>query len=85
MREITLNTIMRESAPCDKCRFFDMCKTELMACRSFAYYVRSGVNNKDTPRSPNYAMYNKIFVEDEKELLKLLRAISRGEANDEQE
>jgi len=85
MRDSTINLVMRETAPCDGCRFFDMCKTELMACRAFGYYVRSGVHNKDTPRSPSYAMYNKIFAEDEAELLKLLRAISRGEARDEQE
>jgi len=84
MRDSTLQIIMRETAPCDGCRFFDLCRTELMACRAFGYYVRSGVHNKDTPRSPSYTMYKKIFAEDESELLKLLREISKEE-NREQE
>jgi hypothetical protein len=50
-----------------------------MACRAFGYYVRSGVHNPDTPRNPSYTMYKKIFTEDESELLKLLREISKEE------
>jgi hypothetical protein len=79
MRDSTLQIIMRETAPCDGCRFFDLCRTELMACRAFGYYVRSGVHNPDTPRNPSYTMYKKIFTEDESELLKLLREISKEE------
>lgn len=80
MRESTINFVMREISPCDGCRHFERCGAELMACRSFAFYVRTGRYNEGTPRDPSYMVYKRIFASDD-EFNALIREIYK-EARD---
>jgi hypothetical protein len=84
MRDTTIELIMREVAPCDICEHANKCGAELMACRVFAYYTRTGYFNSESPRDPSYTLYNKLFSEDEKELIRVLKELSKKEVkNDE--
>lgn len=65
MRDTTLKFIMQEKSPCDGCQHFAKCGSELMACKSFAFYVRTGRFNEDTPRNPSYTLYGRIFADDD--------------------
>lgn len=85
MRTNAFEYVMREVAPCDICEHAEKCRAELMACRVFAYYTRTGYFNSESPRDPSYTLYNKIFSEDEKELIRLLKELSKKEASDDQE
>jgi hypothetical protein len=50
----------------------------------FAYYTRTGYFKSESPRDPSYTLYNKLFSEDEKELIRVLKELSKKEAqNDE--
>jgi len=82
MRDTTIDLIMRETAPCDNCEYAQKCKNELMACRVFGMYTRTGRFSIESPRDPSYTLYNKIFSEDEKELIKILKELNRREASD---
>ena len=83
MRDSTLELIMRETAPCDNCEHAQKCKNELMACRVFGMYTRTGRLSIESPRDPSYTLYNKIFSEDEKELIRILKELNRQEVKND--
>ena len=82
MKDSTIKLIMREKAPCDDCEQAQKCKEQFMACRVFGMYTRTGRFSIESPRDPSYTLYNKIFSEDEKELIKILKELNRREASD---
>lgn len=83
MRNTTIELIMRETAPCDICEHAQKCKNELMACRVFGMYTRTGRFSIESPRDPSYTLYNKIFSEDEKELIRILKELNRQEVKND--
>ena len=83
MRDTTIELIMREVAPCDICEHADKCGAELMACRVFAYYTRTGYFYSESPRDPSYTQYNIVFSEDEKELIRVLKELSKKEVKND--
>lgn len=86
MRNSAFEYVMRETSPCEGCGHFEKCRAELMACRSFAYYVRVGRFHPETPRDPSYAVYKRIFSEDDSELINLIREMNKeARDNDGQE
>ena len=83
MKDSTIKLIMRETAPCDNCEHAQKCKNELMACRVFGMYTRTGRFSIESPRDPSYTLYNKIFSEDEKELIRILKELNRQEVKND--
>lgn len=53
--------IIRDTCPCNVCDHFDLCKTEELACRSFAKFVVDNYYYKDSFRDPCKGTFNKIF------------------------
>lgn len=80
MRESTIKFVMQEKSPCDGCMHFSRCGSELMACRAFAFYVRTGRFNENTPRDPSYTTYKRVFASDD-EFNELMREMYREARN----
>lgn len=55
---------LKRPAPCDDCWYHNKCKTELLACRAFVFYVNNGRVVYDA-RDPNKELWQKLFVDDE--------------------
>lgn len=55
-----------ENPPCERfgCEKAEMCKTRLLACDSFQYYVTRGRAIATIPRIPTHNMYSRIFRDD---------------------
>ena len=53
--------IVRDECPCDRCDHFNLCKSEELACRSFAKFVVDNYYYKDSFRDPCKGTFNKIF------------------------
>jgi hypothetical protein len=62
--------IIRDKCPCDDCEHFMLCKTEEMACRSFAKFVVDNYYYKDSFRDPCKGTFNKIFNQKDDDLLR---------------
>ena len=80
MRESTIKFVMQEKSPCDGCMHGSKCGAELMACRAFAFYVRTGRFNENTPRDPSYTTYKRVFASDD-EFNELMREMYREARN----
>lgn len=52
-------------APCDKCSLRNRCGRELLACESYALFVRENGPNRwaGAPRAPTRARYLSLFSE----------------------
>jgi hypothetical protein len=51
-----------------------------MACRAFAFYVRTGRYNENTPKDPSYTTYKRIFASDD-EFNELMREMYKEARN----
>lgn len=64
---LTLNDDLRKSlmadpAPCDDCRYRDVCQTEMTACWAYAFYISKSVDAR-WPLMPRQPVLNLKYVE----------------------
>lgn len=62
--------VVRDECPCDNCEHFMLCKTEEIACRSFAKFVVDNYYYKDSFRDPCKGTFNKIFNQKDDDALR---------------
>ena len=61
MNKELVKVILSEPFPCDDCSHKHRCGMDLMACKSFQYYVMDGKFKVDEPRTPTRSRYMRIF------------------------
>lgn len=72
--------IVRNKCPCDVCDHFMLCKTEELACRSFAKFVVDNYYYVNSFRNPSKETFNKVFNTIDEDLL---RKFVRGEKDED--
>lgn len=50
-----------EPAPCEACGMANLCRRDRLACEPFAEYVHEGRFDRDAPRRPTSATFERLF------------------------
>ena len=61
--------IIKNVCPCDDCKHFETCRIGELACRPFSNFVSDNYFYVDAVRDPCRGIYNKIFEQNDQQLL----------------
>jgi hypothetical protein len=80
---IDFTETVRNKCPCDNCGYFDRCKYEELACRSFAKFVLDNYYYVTAVRYPSKETFNKVFHKKDDDVLKNFVRGNQDEDNSE--